>query len=171
MNQEDYYNNLYLAHHGVKGQKWGVRRYQNKDGSLTEAGKKRKLVENDYPNLNYEVPYDGDDEKYYSRLDNDPKQKKANEEYSKLDKKIKEKTGDWYNSEWKNPELVIARNDYDKEIKRIESSSLSYLKKASLMRGAKLIYDNKVIDETLKDLDYDLIERNRNYIRSAIFVD
>ena len=31
-----------LAHHGVKGQKWGVRRYQNSDGSLTAAGKKRK---------------------------------------------------------------------------------------------------------------------------------
>lgn len=30
-----------LAHWGVKGQKWGVRRYQNKDGSLTPAGKKR----------------------------------------------------------------------------------------------------------------------------------
>ena len=32
-----------LYHHGVKGQKWGVRRYQNKDGSLTLAGKKRAL--------------------------------------------------------------------------------------------------------------------------------
>lgn len=30
-----------LYHHGVIGQKWGVRRYQNKDGSLTAAGKKR----------------------------------------------------------------------------------------------------------------------------------
>lgn len=28
-----------LYHHGVKGMKWGVRRYQNKDGSLTPAGK------------------------------------------------------------------------------------------------------------------------------------
>lgn len=31
----------YIAHHGIKGQRWGVRRYQNKDGSYTEAGKKR----------------------------------------------------------------------------------------------------------------------------------
>ena len=30
-----------LAHHGIKGQKWGVRRFQNADGSLTIAGKKR----------------------------------------------------------------------------------------------------------------------------------
>ena len=31
----------FLAHHGIKGQKWGVRRFQNPDGSLTEEGKKR----------------------------------------------------------------------------------------------------------------------------------
>ena len=30
-----------LKHWGIKGMKWGVRRYQNKDGSLTSAGKKR----------------------------------------------------------------------------------------------------------------------------------
>lgn len=31
----------YLEHHGILGQKWGVRRYQNSDGTLTSAGKKR----------------------------------------------------------------------------------------------------------------------------------
>lgn len=31
----------YLQHYGVEGMKWGVRRFRNKDGTLTEAGKRR----------------------------------------------------------------------------------------------------------------------------------
>lgn len=37
----DFLSHSFLCHYGIKGMKWGIRRYQNKDGSLTELGKKR----------------------------------------------------------------------------------------------------------------------------------
>lgn len=41
------YESNYLAHHGVKGMKWGVRKYQNPDGSLTVEGYKRYYAKYD----------------------------------------------------------------------------------------------------------------------------
>lgn len=35
------YHSDYLEHHGIKGMRWGIRRYQNEDGSLTAEGRKR----------------------------------------------------------------------------------------------------------------------------------
>ena len=57
------YDSNYLAHHGIKGQKWGIRRFQNPDGTLTEAGKKKyaRAMEqqyNKYDKRNLAIPYD-----------------------------------------------------------------------------------------------------------------
>lgn len=51
-----------LYHWGIKGMKWGVRRYQNKDGSLTNAGKKRRAkLEGELEKLGGKKKTDGDD--------------------------------------------------------------------------------------------------------------
>ncbi len=42
--QNDFRNYSELYHHGVLGQKWGVRRYQNHDGTLTDVGRRRQRI-------------------------------------------------------------------------------------------------------------------------------
>lgn len=46
----------FIEHYGIKGQRWGVRRYQNEDGSLTPAGRKR--LSKDYKKLSVKVTKD-----------------------------------------------------------------------------------------------------------------
>lgn len=46
-----------LCHYGIKGMKWGVRRYQKKDGTLTKEGKERNIYRN---NIIRNRPYTDD---------------------------------------------------------------------------------------------------------------
>lgn len=61
-----------LKHWGVKGMKWGVRRYQNKDGSLTPAGQKRydrDVRENNAKKKDNRINIDGPDPKRWAKED------------------------------------------------------------------------------------------------------
>ena len=78
-----------LYHYGVKGMRWGVRRYQNQDGSLTNAGKKRyKATKGDFEKQFLGSNGDKADKMYadiinaYRRLSNTSKH------YAKLNQEI-----------------------------------------------------------------------------------
>ena len=65
-------DNNELVHWGTKGMKWGVRRYQNKDGSLTPAGKSRydrDVRENNAKKKDNRIVIDGPDAKRWAKED------------------------------------------------------------------------------------------------------
>lgn len=69
-----------LYHHGIKGQKWGVRRYRNPDGTLTKAGKKHQV--HDLNRIYKTLDKQG---KQYLMADDNPSKKFTNvKEYSKF---------------------------------------------------------------------------------------
>ena len=102
-----------LYHHGIKGQRWGVRRYQNPDGSLTPAGKRRqaKLDKKDtkWANKNYDKIYN----KTYKSS------KKEMESYVKNELSRSEKVGKNLINEY-NQKLAEVMN---KNVKDVEAPS------------------------------------------------
>lgn len=125
----------YLAHHGVKGQRWGVRRYQNADGSLTEAGKKKynsyytreskALTKREGQNLKNLVEYD----KY--RKQYEKKSEKYGED-SAVTKKVKKKMDSALNSYNAHKPLI------DTELKAIKSYKLSdFMKEENNVKRAQ----------------------------------
>jgi len=83
-----YDNSPFLSHHGTKGMHWGVRRYQNPDGTLTEEGKKRYGVKNGSSNSSKFV----DTQRAFAENVNDATRDKNNEK--RLAKKLFGKKGD-----------------------------------------------------------------------------
>lgn len=121
----------YLAHHGIKGMRWGVRRYQNPDGTLTDAGKKR--VSKKYSRLMKRAVQNVNDnsrhlyvEGYNRAVDkmNNSVIKKYNEEY---DKKLGDKAEghDYFNDKEYN-------EGYEKLWNNILSESVNQVMKEHL---------------------------------------
>ena len=109
--------NQYLYHYGVKGMRWGVRRYQNKDGTLTNVGKRRlaiKVLDNYQKSLD-EHDYDNarvGKIKEVSKLYSSEKIKSAKQKLLDADKMSEEFFGD--ENLVKQYQLKAARKDWER---------------------------------------------------------
>ncbi|MBP5598373.1 MAG: hypothetical protein J6Y02_23605 [Pseudobutyrivibrio sp.] len=72
------YNSSDLMHYGVEGQKWGIRRYQNPDGTLTELGKKRVREAHEHYTNAYYAKKAGNERRFNKEM------RKYNKETSKM---------------------------------------------------------------------------------------
>lgn len=132
-------DHMELYHYGVKGQRWGIRRYQNKDGSLTAAGQKR--------------------------YDRDIRENNA----KKKDNRIKdlEETGPdpkrWVKEDLKRSKDVVDTNaTLVKELKKIEESTTSKPK-------AKRLNLENMSDKELRDkINRELLEQQYNKLFADI---
>lgn len=113
----------YLAHHGIKGQRWGVRRFQEKDGDYTAAGrarygigdgqKKRSLADS----LGDDRDRSGQIKRRLNELDKERAKTQYNKQVAEFKKNKKE---------FKNPDANTKK--YDKTIAK-SNKSLSDIKK------------------------------------------
>lgn len=151
MNRLEYNELLYsseLYHHGIIGQKWGVRRFQNPDGSLTDAGKKRYLNSDGSPKEK-KVPflkavnqykrtqdlYQAHDE--YKMALEDGDEKRANAWKKKLDKLTSIKEKEW-NEEKRKPGIDWNKYDENEEISNLEKELNMYHPERYGVNGAKI---------------------------------
>lgn len=121
----EYYDS-YLEHHGILGQKWGVRRYQNYDGSYTQAGLKR---------------YDSSKESY----------EKANNAYKETKKAYKEGKATKADVANKKIERKQAENKMNKDYKHLKQDKLGDQGK-QLYANGKTITGNSDFTRTMSTI-------------------
>lgn len=154
-------NEEVIEHHGIRGQKWGVRRFQNKDGSLKPAGEKRyggdsdvksakksakaeyKAAKKEY-NKSFNKAYNTSANllNHLTKKGNEKQDKAWGDTYDKL--KVMDKAQKGYKKAKEN-----YKKEFNKNLKEVEKNSTFKEKMiyndATRRRAAKLMTDNKNI--------------------------
>ena len=148
LTMSDFNEHSFLAHHGILGMKWGIRRYQNKDGSLTPAGKRRyarndiKVGKSIYSHWRSDNP---DKYKEYLKSSKITEQIKSSATVQERVKKIKEHLDNIYTDSASDTELAVAQQKAEKEAKKLLEKEL----------GRKLDPNNKYDNRFIEQLAFD----------------
>ena len=149
-----------LYHYGVIGMKWGVSRYQNKDGSLTAEGRKH---------------YDNNEKTAGLFKSKSPERRKSNKAEDKVSRKEAKAEKEKVNQE-KLKEQIIAKGDYKQAIKHMEIFTNAELDQVIQRNGkiaalkdisTKDLKTQSEIDRTNKNAKVEKFERIGRVIQTA----